>query len=371
MLSGLKNSVLAVSMLSGTIIGVGFFSLPYITLKVGIGAMLGYFLILGFLVILIHLLFGEVAISTPDFMRLPGYAKFHLGEWGRVLAFISIVFGLFGSILAYLVVGGQFLENLLSPILGGGNFIYTLIYFIFGASLIFFGIKAISQIEFLGMVVFLAILFSIFSYAFPYIKIANFFLMDNWKLNLFLPYGPILFSLWGTSLIPEAEEILGRKKNLLRKVIPLAILIPMFVYLLFIFLILGVAGDKTTEFGLTGLQNFFPQSIFSLALILGLIATFTSFIALGLALQNIFRYDLKIKKNLAFAITCFIPLILFLAGFKNFIPIISFVGGFSLGLEGILILLMYQKIKPKNLFVYPLVLIFLGGIIYQIIYYVK
>jgi len=42
-----------------------------------------------------------------------------------------------------------------------------------------------------------------------------------------------------------------------------------------------------------------------------------------------------------------------------------------------LILLMYhkkiknQKSKIKNLLVYPLILIFLGGIIYEIIYFLK
>jgi len=56
---------------------------------------------------------------------------------------------------------------------------------------------------------------------------------------------------------------------------------------------------------------------------------------------------------------------------KQFIPVISFVGGVMLGIDGILILLMYRKIKPKQILVYPLFLILFGGIIYEIIYFLR
>jgi amino acid permease len=102
----LKTSVLAISILSGTIIGVGIFSLPYITLKVGFPIMLGYFLVLGSLVVLVHLFFGELALRTPDFKRFPGFAKFYLGHWGEKISLVTIIFGIFGAILAYLIVGG-------------------------------------------------------------------------------------------------------------------------------------------------------------------------------------------------------------------------------------------------------------------------
>ena len=377
MLSSLKNSVLAVSMLSGTIIGVGFFSLPYIASKTGIWIMLGYFLVLGPLSILIHSLFGKVALATPDFFRFPSYVRIHLGSIAEKFAFVSTIFGLFGAILAYLIVGGEFLTNLLSPIFGGGNFIYTILYFLSGALLIFFGVKAISKIEFWAVILFFLILVIFFIKGFPHINLANLFpgvSLGNGILGIgdwFLPYGAILFSLSGASLIPEVEEILGQKKHLLNKVIIVSILIAILIYLSFIFLVLGVSGSRTTESAITGLRGFLGNSIFNLGLFFGILTTFTSFIALGLNLKNVFRFDLKIKKHLSWAITCFVPLALFLAGIKQFIPVISFVGGILLGFDGILILLMYKKIKPKSIFIYPLALIFLGGIIYQIIYFSK
>lgn len=104
--------IYAIATLSGTIIGVGLFALPYITLKVGFWVMLCYFLVLGALVILIHSFFGELALKTPDFKRLPGFAKFHLGNWGERIALISTILGIFGAILAYLIVGGGVLNRI-------------------------------------------------------------------------------------------------------------------------------------------------------------------------------------------------------------------------------------------------------------------
>jgi len=375
----LKDFFYPIATLSGTIIGVGFFSLPYITSKVGFWIILGYFFVLGILVTLVHLFFGELSIAIPDYKRLPGFAKFYFGNLGKKIALISTIFGLFGAILAYLIVGGEFLSELFSPILrsyseqvfGGNSLIYTLFYWALGAILIFFGIKIIAKVEIFDIIAFSIILILVFLKGFSQFKINNLFPSLDFS-QIFLPYGPILFSLWGAALIPEVEEMMGEDKKLLPKIILISILIPPIFYLLFIFSILGITGAETTESTLIGLRDFLGAWIVFPMLLFGVLTTFTSFIALGLTLQKVFWYDLKIEKNLSFAITCFLPLILFLIGIKHFIPVITFVGGVMLGIDGILILLMYQKIKPGRTFlIYPLVLIFLVGIIYEIIYFFR
>ena len=372
----MKKVIYAISVLSGTIIGVGLFSLPYITLKVGIFVMLGYFFILGALVIILHLFYGELSLKTPDFKRLPGFAKIYLGNWGEIIAYISTILGLFGAILAYLIVGGEFLGNLLSPFFGEGALFYTLLYFALGAILIFFGSKAVAKIEFWGLILFFIVLIIIFLRSRPFLNTENLSYSLNLN-NLFLPYGAIIFSLWGATLIPEVEEMLGKRKDLLKKIIPIAILIPILVYFFFIYVILGITGSQTTEFALTGLRNFLGNEVVSLGFLFGVLTTFTSFIALGLTLKKVFWYDLKIGKNLAWAITCFVPLAIFLAGLKSFIPIISLIGGVMLGIDGILIILMYQvcqRIRRFSFFHFLtsfLILILAIGIIYEIFFFLK
>lgn len=370
-MSKIKTSIYAISVLSGTIIGVGLFSLPYITAKVGFWVISGYFLFLGILMILIHLFFGELSLKTPDFKRLPGFAKIYLGKWGERIALISTILGLFGALLAYLIVGGEFFEELLSPFFGGNSLFYILIYFTIGAVIIYSGIKAIAKVEFWGLILFFLILISIFFRGQNIINIRNLFPTPNWSL-FFLPYGAILFSLSGAALIPEIEEMLGKNKKLMKKIIPVAIFIPIVVYLFFIYLILGITGEQTTQSALVGLRQYLGDGIVSLALLFGLVTTFTSFLTLGLTLKKVFWYDLKIKKNLAWLITCFVPLILYLLGFKSFIAVIGFVGGVMLAIDMILILLMYKKINKRkfSFLIYPLILIFVLGIIYQITYFI-
>lgn len=366
--------VYAISTLAGTIIGVGLFGLPHVALRVGFWVVLAYFLVLGAIVILVHSFFGELALRTPDFKRLPGFAKMYLGKKGQTLSYVSTVLGLFGALLAYLIVGGEFFTELLSPYFGGNNLFYTLLYFLIASSLIFHGIKSIAKVEFWGLVLFFIILLAIFFRGQSFIDTQNLFMgVSNFEFrisNLFLPYGIILFSLWGAALIPEIEEMLIPQKKLLKWIIPVSILIPAVVYLFFIYLILGITGAQTTESALGGLKVVLGDGIVALALLFGLLTTFTSFIALGLTLKKVFWYDLKLSRNLSWAVTCFFPLILFLAGLKSFIAVIGVVGGVMLAVDGILILLMYNKIRPERKFlVYPLILVFLAGIMYSFVYF--
>ncbi len=364
--------IYAISTLSGTIIGVGIFALPYITLKAGFWVVLGYFVVLGFLVILIHLIFGELALKTPDYKRLPGFAKIYLGTFGEKIAYVSTILGSLGAILAYLIVGGEFLENLLSPVFGGSNFFWTTVYFLLGALLIFFGIKIVAKVEFFSLILFFFVLILLFFAGKGLISKENLFI-TNWELkleNFFLPYAPILFSLWGASLIPEIEEMLKDRKFMLKIVIFVSILIPILVYSAFVYLILGICGEKTTPSALVGLKSFLGEGITGLTLFLGTLTTFTSFITLGLTLKKIFWYDLQIGKNLSMILATLPPYVLFLCGVNQFLSVISIVGGIFLGVDGILILLMYRKIQRssiKNLLLYPLFLILVSGILFQLL----
>jgi len=363
--------IYAIATLTGTIIGVGIFSLPYITLQVGINVMLVYLLVLTILNILIHYFFGEVALNTPDFMRLPGYAQYYLGKTGKSVALFSGIFGAVGSILAYIIIGGEFSAKLLSPFFGGNVLFYSILYFALGAMFIFVGTRAVSRIELWGMILFFLSLVLIFLKGVPLFRSENLLLKEGGLASIFLPYGPIFFALSALSLIPEIEEILGKDKKMLKKVIPISILIPAIIYLLFIVLVLGVSGHDTSREAISGLAGYFSGNILLVAFFAGILTTFTSFIAIALTLKKTLWYDLKIPKTMAWALTCFIPLALFLLGFKDFIKVIGFVGGILMAFDGIIILLMYQKIKGKKvlLIILPLALIFVLGFIYEIIYF--
>ena len=374
-----KNYIFPVATLAGSIIGVGIFSLPYVALKSGIWLIMLYLVILTAIVVLLNTIVGEVAIKTPDFKRIPGFIGFHLGKWAEALSLATAIFGGLGVLLVYLIIGSGFFLNALQPSLGGNYLIYVFIYFALALFFIYFDIRAISKFELGSILLLVLTMIIIFIKGFSNLKLGNVFAVSsgfNFN-NIFLPYGPIIFSLWGIGLIPEVEEMLGNpstgsgqgKKNM-KKIIAVSAIIPAVIYLLFIILILAITGNSTTESALVGLKNVLGEWVSYFVLLAGAIVVFNAFISLGLVLKKVFMYDIGVKKIQAIIIVCFAPLVLFLLGLRSFIPIISFVGGVFIGIDGILILLMYKKIGGKNIIIYPLSLIFLLGIIYEIIYFI-
>jgi hypothetical protein len=186
-----------------------------------------------------------------------------------------------------------------------------------------------------------------------------------------LPYGAILFSLWGVGLIPEVEEMLVGRKILLKKVVTISTIIVSIFYFLFVLLIMGITGSQTGESALPELKNFLPPSVVFISLIAGVAATIGAFITQAIILKKTLMFDLKIKHWHAFVITCFIPLIFLLLGLDSFIPLVSLVGGVLAGVDGILILMVYRKIGGKSIFIFPLFLVFILGTIYEVIYFIK
>jgi len=367
--------VKALSIFLGTVVGAGIFGLPYVASKAGFFIVFLYFLILGAIAFFIHLIYGKVALGTAGLHRLPGYVEKYLGIFWKKISFLVIALGLFGAILAYLIIGGQFLKIFISPYFGGKLIVYTLLFFTLGALLIFWGLKSISQVELSLLIVLFIILLLFFFKALPRIDLNNF---KNMNLgSLFLPYGVILFSLWGTSVVPEIKEMLEGDRRKIKKVLLSGIIISSIFYLFFAFIVFGVSGASTSKDAISGFANILGNGIVILGFIFGVITCFTSFITLGLTLKKVLWYDFGLSRNLSWFIACFFPLFLFLLGLREFIDVICWTGALALGIEGIIIVFLYksflkkkfsQKMKPVY---YLLPLVFFIGIVFEILYLIK
>lgn len=364
----IRYYIYPIATLVGGIIGVGFLSLPYVTLHVGTLPMLMYFAVMFCIVLSIHLIFGEIALRTPDFKRWPGFVEFYFGKPAKIGMLIMIMLGLFGVMLVYLIIGGEFLTETLQSRWGGNILSYTLLYWALGSLFILVGVKAIAKFDVIAIVILLLSFFIIFWKGLSHIAIENlFFAQPVFHLkNIFLPYGAILFALWGTGLIPEVEEMIRGQKRSLKSIIIASTVIPALIYILFTILTLSLTGPQTTESALIGIRNLLGNGIISFALFIGVITTFVAFLAQGLLLKKILTYDMGWNTALSSLVVCSTPMALFLLGFHSFIPIISLVGGVLLSIDGILILLIYQRMGGKKIYTYPLMIFFFIGIIYSI-----
>lgn len=370
----MKNKTFrAAAALIGTTIGAGIFGLPFVVAKIGFVPGTVYLLGLGLLTLLLNLCYGEVILRTPGDHQLTGYAKIYLGKRGRTVAFLALVLTIYGALLAYFIKIGEFL----SFVFGFGLPFYWSLGFLLAVALaLFFGLRAVSVLGGFLVILLLGMIVLLGAAGLPEIDLSN-FSGFNPKF-LFLPYGVILFALSGASVVPEMEEILRQEHKKLKQAISIGTLIPLFFYILFVSLVVGVCGGSTSEDAVLGLVQFLPAWAADLGAILGILTMGTSFLTLGYVLREVYFRDFKIPKVFAWLLVCSGPPVLYFLGAKSFIEIIGATGALMGGLTGILIVLMFLKAKrlgkrkpaftlslPKP-FIKLLVFVFLLGIVWQI-----
>jgi len=104
----MRKEVLALSTLVGTIVGVGIFGLPYAFVRSGYLVGVGYLAVLGCVMLVLHLIYGEVILRTEKNMRFFGYARWYLGKWSEIPTGISTTIGILGALLAMYWSAGSF-----------------------------------------------------------------------------------------------------------------------------------------------------------------------------------------------------------------------------------------------------------------------
>lgn len=346
-----KHLIEAISTLIGFTIGAGILGIPFVVAKAGFLTGILNILILGILILLLNLYLGEVTLRTKGIHQLTGYAKIYLGKIGNYLMIVSFIIFSHGALIAYIIKTGEFLNALLSPIFGGTIILYSLIFFIFSFIIIHEGIKIVekSEVSMVLLIFIIIILLAIF--AIPNLNTNN---LTNFTINnFFIPYGVVFFAFLATPAIPEMNEELKNNKKELKKAIIIGSLIPIFIYILFALIVVGITGINTTDGAILGLANVLGNKILILGSILGILTMATSFIAVAFALTEMYHFDYKLKKKVSSILACFIPLIIALAiinsNIKNaFFRVLDITGSFGGSLAGILIVLIWWKAKRSG-----------------------
>ncbi len=366
------------SVLVGTIVGAGIFGLPYAFAKSGFIIGLFYLLVLAVVFLITKLCYAEIILRTQDDLEMPGYVSRYLGKKGKVLITCSLILGIYGALTAYLIGVGEFLFSILNPLVGGSQIFWSLVFWVIASYFVLRGIGIVSQIEMIMALGLIFIVLLVFVLSYPYLDLNNLKTI-NFRDFLF-PYGVVLFALGGASALPTMRRILGPKTNLIKKSIVLGTLIPILIYIIFCFSVIGVSGLNTSETALTGLAKLTNGRVLLIGGIFGILAMTTSFLALGFILRELIHRDYKVPLIPAWSLTVLIPILLFLLGLRSFILVISFAGGILSGIQGIVLIAAYYKAKiqgdraPEFSFnlakpiAYFIYLIFILGIIYQFIY---
>lgn len=366
-----------VALLVGTIIGAGVLGIPYVVAQSGLFFGLLNILVLGFIILMISLYVGEIALRTKNNHMLAGYAEKYLGKWGKFGMTFTIFVGIYGAMVAYTLGEGE----VLSALFGGNPLVWGWIFFAVFAGIIFFKLSVIAESELLLSSIVIGLLIVISLLAIQHIDVNNFQLNSGGDVSkLFLPYGVILFAFVGVSAIPEMKAELGKNKKKLKTAILIGSLIPLVLYAVFAFVVLGVTGASTTEVATIGLGELLGGKMLLLGNLFAFFAMATSFILVGYALKWMYHYDYGLSNLMSWFLVWIVPLIFLLIFDGSFIGVIGLTGAVAGGIEGILIMLMAMQAKKKGeikpAYSVPLnwliagifILVFLLGIAYQFLF---
>lgn len=366
----------ALSLFSGTIIGVGVFALPYVISRAGFYWGVFELFILTGAILLVHLMYGDVAASLKTHHQLPGYAGHYLGDRWKRITVISSLFSFFGSLVVYAILGSSFLQHLMAPFGLGEYWMGFLIFFAIGIVLFYFDRSFASGIDTLLSILLVGAMALLITLG---LRVGDFhFVSESDPSQFFLPYGVILFSLAGASVIPRVHEAVDRDgTRVFRSVLLWGTMAPAVLYLLFVISVLAASPEVSPD-AISGLLPVLGDRAVWLGSLVGFLATITSFIGIGLALKSMLMEDIKVPKTGAWLVVAIFPFLLVALGVSDFVQIIGLVGAFAIGFEGMVIVLLWRSLKAPALLPAALrtpalflFLLFLAGIFYEVVHFLK
>lgn len=342
----------AVSSLAGTIVGAGIFGVPFVFAQAGFLSASITFVFLAVIMLLLHLMYGEVVGRTEGKHMLIGYAKIYFGETAKRLVSVSTIVVTFGALVAYLVLANGFLSTLFGSLPAGfqSEFIAEVgwaVVFWFLISLgVIKGMKTIARLEVFLFAVLVAVFVIIIGSSLPKIDLAN-YMQINWG-SIFVAYGVILFSLGGFGAIPEISSNLSLTGKQFKKSIIIGVFTAAILTFLFGITIMGISGLNTTYEAIAGVIPYLGVSIIYLGAIFGLVAVATSYLVFAANLKDSLVYDWRINRVLSATLVLAAPIGLVVLGIRDFIQILGVTGAFLGAINGIVIVSLFVRAKKQG-----------------------
>jgi len=306
------------AILIGTQVGAGILGLPYAASKVGmvpaLFILLGVMLLLMFTALIILKLSAEMRGAQMSTM-----AQKLLGNTGGWIMYLSILIMGFGAMLAYIAGMG----SVFSSLLGVDETVGAIIFWSLASAVIYLGLEASGKTELVMSFLMLALFIGTTSPLFPYANLEN---AAYAKLSGILSMtGVAIFALGCHTIIPDIYRGIGDYRKT-RNVVILAFLIPTIIYAIFMVSFLLAFGKSTPQIATQGLEMLYGGVGKIVGNIIPLLAITTSYIGIGLAQQSNSKEFLKLRKPIAWSLTTIPPIVVYLAGIKNFADVLAFAG---------------------------------------------
>lgn len=333
----------ATATLVGSVIGAGVLGVPFVIARTGVLPGFIILILLGCAAILLNLMFAEVVLRTHFRHQIAGYMKKYLGRTAYAFSIIALLAGCYGALTTYLIGEGEILHALFSvdKVLG------SIIFFAVAALMLYFGLKLIKIFELWLVFSFLIIILGIFLFSGASIDFSNWHYI-NWQ-NSFSIYGVILFAFGGgASAVVPLREILRSDQKQVAKSVALASFIPLIIYVVFAFIVVGVTGLNTTEVATVGLGKTIGQYMLIGGNLFALFTMFTGFLTTGIILKEFFEFDMRFSRFLSWFLVIILPIMIFALGMRDFIKTMGIAGALTFGITGVLIILSFWRAKKRG-----------------------
>ncbi len=372
-------------LITGTTIGVGMLALPIATGPAGFVPSVVSYLICWAFMLCTGLLLLEVCAWMPKGANLITMAHRLLGPVGEWVCWLVYLFLFITVMVAHILGGGsifsEFSEGALSAPLA------MIIYVIIFAPIVYFGTKWVDRFN-IVLVAGVAITYLLFIYVAHKHVDLSLLKHSDWPKTLIAI--PVLFTSFTYQvIIPTLMNYMDRNVKKVRLAIIIGSSIPLAVYLIWEFLILGIvplAGEnglmeaaKRGHNAVIPLKYFLENpTVFSIGKYFAFFTMTASYLALALAFFDFLSDGLKAKKNgvskfTICAIVFLVPTIIAFLQPDIFITALSYAGGISIAiLFGLFPPLMawigrYKKHYHEQHYLLPGGRVFLGFLIILIV----
>src|SRR3989344_1827230 len=278
----------ASSLLAGTILGAGIFSLPFVVGQLGFALGLFYLLAFGAVYAVLHLMFARLIMKEG-----PGHNFLHLTEKFfsrplKIFADLVIIGETVFTLLVYLILVPAFVK-LVFP---AGDIWIVLAFWSIGSAFIFVKLGWLGWTEFLDVICVLAIIAAIFFLGGLHFENIPLFSSSRPAIPFawLLPLGPFFFALYGRSAITKMIEIHTRavsagREFSLKKAVWLGTFVPVGLYIAFTAIVLAFNPNVGPD-TISSLSRLSPLLSGVLALA-GFITLWTSYFMIGLNFKDI------------------------------------------------------------------------------------
>ncbi len=321
MIRSMKKIVTGALLVAGTAIGAGMLALPVATAQGGFIPAVVLYVLCWLFMSITGLLLLEVCLFMPKDANLISMSYHLLGNKGKILSWVLYLFLFYSLNIAYVAGGGGFVSTVsagaISPKLG--ILIFTLVF----APFVYLGTRSVGRVNLILMA---GLCLSYIGFVILGYKHVNFEFLSrlSWPASwLALPIVFTSFSYQG--IIPSLTSYMQGNARLVRAAILIGTALPLCIYIIWEFLILGIVPLEGT-LGLAQAKLQGQSAVFSLRYYLespwiyaigqsfAFFALTTSFLGVALGLVDFLADGLRVgkgaKSRLLLCAAVFIPPVL-------------------------------------------------------------